>query len=33
MLNTLDVEDDKFTINLKIIRGLDYYTGTVLKHY
>lgn len=31
MLNTLDVEDDKFTINLKIIRGLDYYTGTVFE--
>lgn len=31
MLNILDVEDNKFTINLKIIRGLDYYTGTVFE--
>ena len=31
MLNMLGVEDDKFIINLKIIRGLDYYTGTVFE--
>ena len=31
MLGILGVEDDEFQINLKIIRGLDYYTGTVFE--
>lgn len=30
-LGILGVEDDEFKINLKIIRGLDYYTGTVFE--
>lgn len=31
MLSTLGVDDKEFEINLKIIRGLDYYTGTVFE--
>ena len=31
MLGILGVNDDEFKINLKIIRGLDYYTGTVFE--
>lgn len=31
ILEILGVSDDKFEINLKIIRGLDYYTGTVFE--
>lgn len=31
MLNILNVDDNSFIINLKIIRGLDYYTGTVFE--
>ena len=31
MLEILGVNDDEFKINLKIIRGLDYYTGTVFE--
>lgn len=31
MLGILGVEDKEYTINLKIIRGLDYYTGTVFE--
>ncbi|MEG0772587.1 histidine--tRNA ligase [Clostridium sp.] len=31
MLSLLGVEDEEFEINLKIIRGLDYYTGTVFE--
>lgn len=31
MLSILGVEDEEFEINLKIIRGLDYYTGTVFE--
>ena len=31
ILSCLGVSSDKFTINLKIIRGLDYYTGTVFE--
>ena len=31
LLGILGVEDDEFQINLKIIRGLDYYTGTVFE--
>lgn len=30
-LEILGVEDNEFVINLKIIRGLDYYTGTVFE--
>lgn len=30
-LEDLDIEDTQFRINLKIIRGLDYYTGTVFE--
>ena len=30
-LGILGVEDNEFKINLKIIRGLDYYTGTVFE--
>lgn len=31
MLSILGVEDEECEINLKIIRGLDYYTGTVFE--
>lgn len=31
MLSILGVDDKEFEINLKIIRGLDYYTGTVFE--
>lgn len=31
LLNILEVEDKEYVINLKIIRGLDYYTGTVFE--
>lgn len=31
VLDILGVQDKEFTINLKIIRGLDYYTGTVFE--
>lgn len=31
MLGVFGVEDNEYTINLKIIRGLDYYTGTVFE--
>lgn len=31
ILEILGVSDEKFEINLKIIRGLDYYTGTVFE--
>ncbi|ADL53068.1 histidine--tRNA ligase [Clostridium cellulovorans] len=31
MLEHLDVASERFRINLKIIRGLDYYTGTVFE--
>lgn len=31
ILNILGVSDSEFEINLKIIRGLDYYTGTVFE--
>lgn len=31
ILNILGVNDEEFEINLKIIRGLDYYTGTVFE--
>ncbi|WP_026884923.1 histidine--tRNA ligase [Clostridium akagii] len=31
MLEILDVDSKQFRINLKIIRGLDYYTGTVFE--
>lgn len=30
-LNILGVTDEEYNINLKIIRGLDYYTGTVFE--
>jgi histidyl-tRNA synthetase len=30
-LEVLDVDKSEFEINLKIIRGLDYYTGTVFE--
>ena len=33
MLLCLGVSCDKFAINLKIIRGLDYYTGTVFETF
>lgn len=33
MLSCLGVSSDKFEINLKIIRGLDYYTGTVFETF
>ena len=33
MLSILGVEDDEYIINLKIIRGLDYYTGTVFETF
>jgi len=33
MLGILGVEDEEYTINLKIIRGLDYYTGTVFETF
>lgn len=31
MLEVLGVKEEEFNINLKIIRGLDYYTGTVFE--
>ena len=31
MLEILGVKEEEFNINLKIIRGLDYYTGTVFE--
>ena len=31
MLDILKVEENEYDINLKIIRGLDYYTGTVFE--
>lgn len=31
MLGFLGLEDNEYTINLKIIRVLDYYTGTVFE--
>ena len=31
MLQVLGVDDEEYKINLKIIRGLDYYTGTVFE--
>lgn len=31
ILNILGVEKERYSINLKIIRGLDYYTGTVVE--
>lgn len=33
MLSILGVEEEEYTINLKIIRGLDYYTGTVFETF
>lgn len=33
MLLMLGVEEEEFVINLKIIRGLDYYTGTVFETF
>jgi histidyl-tRNA synthetase len=33
VLKVLGVEDNEYTINLKIIRGLDYYTGTVFETF
>jgi len=33
MLKILGVEDNEYRINLKIIRGLDYYTGTVFETF
>ncbi|MBD7910786.1 MULTISPECIES: histidine--tRNA ligase [Clostridium] len=33
MLSILGVEEDEYLINLKIIRGLDYYTGTVFETF
>lgn len=33
MLSMLGVEEEEYTINLKIIRGLDYYTGTVFETF
>lgn len=33
MLKILGVDDNEYTINLKIIRGLDYYTGTVIETF
>lgn len=33
MLKIFGVEDDEYVINLKIIRGLDYYTGTVFETF
>lgn len=33
MLSCLGVSRDKYAINLKIIRGLDYYTGTVFETF
>lgn len=33
MLSILDVEESEYIINLKIIRGLDYYTGTVFETF
>lgn len=33
MLSVLGVEENEYIINLKIIRGLDYYTGTVFETF
>jgi histidyl-tRNA synthetase len=33
VLRVLGVEEREYTINLKIIRGLDYYTGTVFETF
>lgn len=33
MLKAFGVEDNEYSINLKIIRGLDYYTGTVFETF
>jgi len=33
MLKIFGVEDNEYEINLKIIRGLDYYTGTVVETF
>ncbi|MBE6089931.1 MAG: histidine--tRNA ligase [Clostridium beijerinckii] len=33
MLKIFGVEDNEYVINLKIIRGLDYYTGTVFETF
>jgi len=33
MLSILGVEENEYIINLKIIRGLDYYTGTVFETF
>lgn len=33
LLETLGVSKDNYTINLKIIRGLDYYTGTIFETF
>jgi histidyl-tRNA synthetase len=33
MLKTFGVGDNEYAINLKIIRGLDYYTGTVFETF
>ena len=33
MLKIFGVEDNEYAINLKIIRGLDYYTGTVFETF
>ncbi|NSB14266.1 histidine--tRNA ligase [Clostridium beijerinckii] len=33
MLKLFGVEDNEYAINLKIIRGLDYYTGTVFETF
>jgi histidyl-tRNA synthetase len=33
MLSILGVNEDEYLINLKIIRGLDYYTGTVFETF
>ncbi|MEQ8155689.1 MAG: histidine--tRNA ligase [Clostridiaceae bacterium] len=33
ILRILGVEDNEYEINLKIIRGLDYYTGTVFETF
>ena len=33
MLSILGVEEEEYIINLKIIRGLDYYTGTIFETF
>lgn len=33
MLKIFGVEEDEYVVNLKIIRGLDYYTGTVFETF